>query len=308
VNERDARIAPSGEQIEISFGNQRAVVVEVGGGLRSYSVGGRDALDGYAADEQAKSGRGQLLIPWPNRLEDGSYEFDGRRNQLPLTEPELSNAIHGLVRWANWTIGEREPDRVVMEYVIHPQPGYPFTLALSAEYALTKTGLTVQTTAHNVGAGACPYGCGQHPYLALGSPTVDGYELRAPGRRVLFSDERALPVGSEPVDGTEFDFRAGRRIGATRLDNAFTDLERGDDGRARVTLRDSGEERTVTLWVDESYRYLMLFTGDPLPDVNRRSLAVEPMTCPPNAFRTGESVIRLEPGQSTTTVWGIGTS
>ena len=107
-------IAPSGEQFELSFGDQRAVVVEVGGGLRSYAVGGRDVLDGYGADAMSTSGRGQLLMPWPNRVEDGSYEFDGTRQQLPLTEPERGNAIHGLVRWASWSAAGREPDRVAL--------------------------------------------------------------------------------------------------------------------------------------------------------------------------------------------------
>ena len=300
----DGTVAPSGEQVEISFEDQRAVVVEVGGGLRSYSAGGRDLLDGYRVDEQSASGRGQVLVPWPNRLQDGSYEFDGRSHQLPLTEPEHSNAIHGLVRWTAWRIGEREEHRVVMEYVIHPQPGYPFTLGLAIEYALSKGGLSVRTTARNLGSDACPYGCGQHPYLTLGTPTVDTVELQAPGQRVLISDERDLPTGSEPVEGTEYDFRAPRAIGTTTLDNAFTDLARDDDGRARVRLRDP-DGAAATLWVDESYGYLMLFTGDTRPDVNRRSLAVEPMTCPPNAFRTGDSLIRLEPGGSTTSTWGI---
>ena len=305
MNDGNAQVPPSGEQLEISLRDQRAVVVEVGGGLRSYSVAEQEILDGYGPDEQAQSGRGQLLIPWPNRLQDGSYEFDGQRHQLALTEPELSNAIHGLVRWAAWTIGERHSDLIVMKHVIHPQPGYPFTLALDVEYALGDAGLSVQTTARNLGAEACPYGCGQHPYLTVGSATVDTNELHAPGGEVLVSDERDLPAGSQPVDGTEFDFRAGRTIGATKLDNAFTNLERGEDGRARVVLRDPGGGRATTLWMDESYRYVMLFTGDTRPDVDRRSLAVEPMTCPPNAFRTGDSVIRLEPGESITTVWGI---
>jgi aldose 1-epimerase len=304
VSAGDGTVAPSGEQVEISFEDQRAVVVEVGGGLRSYSAGGRDFLDGYGVDEQSASGRGQVLVPWPNRLQDGSYEFDGRSHQLPLTEPEHANAIHGLVRWTAWRIGEREAHRVVMEYVIHPQPGYPFTLGLGIEYALSKGGLSVRTTARNLGSDACPYGCGQHPYLTLGTPTVDTVELQAPGQRVLISDERDLPTGSEPVEGTEYDFRAARAIGTTTLDNAFTDLARDDDGRARVRLRDP-DGAAVTLWVDESYGYLMLFTGDTRPDVNRRSLAVEPMTCPPNAFRTGDSLIRLEPGGSTTSTWGI---
>jgi aldose 1-epimerase len=308
VSVGDAGNAPSGEQVEISVESQRAVVVEVGGGLRSYSAAGRDVLDGYGVDEPSASGRGQVLVPWPNRLKDGSYEFDGHSHQLPLTEPEHSNAIHGLVRWAAWRIGEREPQHVVMEHVIHPQPGYPFTIGLGIEYALSEEGLSVRTTARNLGPDPCPYGCGQHPYLTLGTPTVDTLELQAPGQRVLISDERDLPTGSESVDGTDYDFRAPRVIAGTKLDNAFTDLARDDDGRAYATLRDPDGGAEVTLWVDESYRYLMLFTGDTRPDVNRRSLAVEPMTCPPNAFRTGDSLIRLEPGDSATAAWGISPS
>jgi aldose 1-epimerase len=305
VTDGDGTVAPSGEQFEISSGDRQAVVVEVGGGLRSFSVGGRDVLDGYGIDEPASSGRGQVLVPWPNRLQDGSYAFDARSHQLPLTEPEHGNAIHGLVRWVPWRIGEREADRVVMEHVIHPQPGYPFTLGLSVEYGLAEEGLSVRTTARNLGPDACPYGCGHHPYLTLGSPTVDTVELQAPGRRVLVSDERDLPIADEPVEGTEYDFRAPRAIGTTQLDNAFTDLARDEDGRARVRLRDPDSGAAVTLWLGESYRYLMVFTGDTRPDVNRRSVAVEPMTCPPNAFRTGDSLIRLEPGESTTAIWGI---
>jgi aldose 1-epimerase len=296
---------PSGAQFEISFEAQRVVVVEVGGGLRSYTAAGRDVLDGYAVDERAQSGRGQVLLPWPNRLQDGSYEFDGRRHQLPLTEPDLSNAIHGLVRWESWRAEEHDARRVVMAHTIHPQPGYPFTLELRIEYALSDNGLSVTMTARNAGSDTCPYGCGQHPYVTLGTATIDGLKLHAPGRRVLTHDSRELPNGSEPVDGTAFDFRAGRVIGATKLDNSFTDLERDEDGRARVTLSDPKDGRAVTVWMDDSYRHLMLFTGDPLPDVNRRSLAVEPMSCPPNAFRSGDSLVRLEPAASTTSTWGI---
>jgi aldose 1-epimerase len=294
---------PSGEQIEIALGDRRAVVVEVGGGLRTCSAAGRELLDGYGADEMSTSGRGQVLIPWPNRIQDGSYEFEGRSHQLPIDDVSEQDAIHGLVHWAGWTVGEREPHRVVMRHLIYPRPGYPFSLAVSVEYALSTGGLHVTTTATNVGSATCPYGCGAHPYLRAGIEPVDSARLRAPGRTVLVSDERGIPVRSEPVEGTDFDFRRPRPIGATRLDNAFTDLERDENGVARVSL--SGPEGEVSLWVDESYPYLMLFTGDALPDVDRRSLAVEPMSCPPNAFRTGESLIRLEPGQSFTSIWGI---
>jgi aldose 1-epimerase len=300
-----AMIAPSGEQIEIVAGDQQATVVEVGGGLRSYCVGSRNLVDGYGADEMSSSGRGQSLTPWPNRLQDGSYEFDGRRHQLPLNEPQRHNAIHGLVRWATWTARVREAHRVVMEHLLYPQPGYPFSLRLSIEYALSDSGLRVRTTATNVGVAPCPYGSGNHPYLTLGTATIDALILRAPGRTVLRSDERGLPIGAEAVKDTQYDFRQPRRVGSTTLDHAFTDLERDDDGLAHVRLQDPDQGTEVSLWVDESYPYLMLFTGDPLPDVRRRSLAVEPMTCPPNAFRTGDALIRLEPGSSFTSTWGI---
>jgi aldose 1-epimerase len=295
---------PTGEQHEIAHDDQRVVVVEVGGGLRSYAVGERQILDGYGAGEMATAGRGQVLAPWPNRLEDGSYEFEGRRHQLPLSEPEHANAIHGLVRWAAWEAREREPHRVVLGHVVHPRPGYPFTLELCVAYELSEGGLAVQTTATNVGTETCPYGSGAHPYLSVGTATVDDIVLRVPARTALRSDERGIPVDTLPGDGTELDFRAARPIGGAKLDHGYTDLERDDDGFARVELRARDGGRGVTLWVDEGHPYLMVFTGGH-PAVERRGLAVEPMTCAPNAFRSGDGLLRLEPGVSVTTSWGI---
>jgi aldose 1-epimerase len=300
-----AVIAPSGEQIEIAADDQRAVVVEVGGGLRTYASGSRELIDGYGAEEMCSSAKGQVLIPWPNRLQEGSYEFDGRCHQLPLNEPERRNAIHGLVRWATWSAVVRQPHRVVMEHVLYPQPGYPFSLELSIEYALSDSGLHVRTTATNVGAVPCPFGSGAHPYLTLGTAAIDRLILRVPGSTVLRSDERGIPTGAETVEGAEYDFRQPRPIGALALDNAFTDLDRDANGLAHVELRDPDQGKWVSLWVDENYPYLMVFSGDPLPDVHRRSLAIEPMTCPPNAFRTGVGLIRLEPGSKITSTWGI---
>jgi aldose 1-epimerase len=296
--------APSGEQFEIAFENQRAVVVEVGGGLRTYAVDGRDVIDGYGVDEMSTGGRGQVLIPWPNRLQDGSYEFDGRRHQLPLTEPEHANAIHGLVRWTPWHVRQREPHRVVLEHVVHPQPGYPFCLEVTIEYELSASGLAVRTTATNVGAARCPYGSGAHPYLTVGAETIDDALLCVPARTALRSDDRGIPVGTVPVDRTELDFRSPRPIGATKLDHGYTDLERGEGGLARVELTAGQGRVRLTLWLDERYGYLMVFTGD-RPDVNRRGLAVEPMTCAPNAFRSGEGLLTLEPGDSHTATWGL---
>jgi aldose 1-epimerase len=297
---------PSGAQHEIRHGDQHAVVVEVGGGLRSYVAAGGDLLDGYAIDARCSGGRGQPLLPWPNRLQDGRYEFDGESFQLPLTELETRCAIHGLTRWANWAPTQEGPARVAMEHVLYPQPGWAGTLALRIEYELGEDGLTVTTTATNVGSRDCPFGAGQHPYLTLGTATIDSLILQAPGRRYLEADERGIPTGSRPVKSTELDFRSPREIGPAQLDHAFTDLERDHDGIARVRIATAGGGSRATLWVDDTYTYLMLFTGDTLaPDQRRRGLAIEPMTCPPNALQSGEGVVRLAPGNTFTARWGI---
>lgn len=291
--------SPTGRQFEISSGDQRAWIVEVGGGLRRYTAGTREVVDGYAEHELCTSGRGQCLIPWPNRVRDGRYEFARARQQLALTEPSKGNAIHGLVRWASWTVRAHDSDRVELAHTLHPQPGYPHTLELSLDYRLGLEGLTVATRATNVGSSACPFGAGAHPYLAAHTPSVDTAMLRAPGRTRLLADERGVPTGRAPVAGTVYDFREPRPIEALQLDTAFTDLDRGDDGDARVQL-----DGTV-LWFGEEYTHVMLFTGDSLPDVNRRALAVEPMTCAPNAFVSGDGLRTLAPGESFAAAWGI---
>lgn len=295
---------PSGEQIEIAFGAQRAVVVELGGALRSYEANGLPVLDGYGPDEMCSAGRGQTLVPWPNRIADGRYEFRGKTHQIALNEPDRRTAIHGLVRWVSWQVAEREPHRVVMTHLLHPQPGYPFALALRLEYVLTAAGLSVCTRATNVGGDPCPFGAGAHPYLTVGTESVDPVVLRAPGRVLLVADDRGIPTGEEAAAATDYDFTSAREVGASELDTAYTDLERDADGLAWVELR-APDGRTAALWLDESYSFLMLFTGDPLPEVNRRSLGIEPMTCAPNAFRSGDGLRTLAPGESFTACWGI---
>jgi aldose 1-epimerase len=299
-------VAPSGEQHEIRRGDQRAVVVEVGGGLRVYETADGALLDGYGPNEMCSGGRGQPLIPWPNRVRDGVYQFESTRQQLALSEPEAHNAIHGLVRWANWTAAQAHSDRVVMEHFLHPQAGWPWSLHVQIEYSLDDHGLTVTTTATNVGAHRCPYGAGQHPYLTLGTEKVDSLVLQAPGHRFLESDRRGIPTATHAVDGTRFDYRQSRELGDAELDVGYTDLERDDDGRARVRLGAPELGRRATLWMDEAYGFLMVFTGDTLAlEARRRGLAVEPMTCAPNALRSGEGLVVLEPGASHRGRWGI---
>ena len=204
---------PSGEQYELRHGEQRAVVVEVGGGIRAYEATGRRILDGYPSERMASGGRGQPLLPWPNRLRDGRYEWDGQMLQLDLSEPAAANAIHGLLRWRNWSVGTQTPSSVTMSHTLHPSPGYPFALSLIT-YELDTSGLSVATRALNVGSSAAPYGVGFHPYLSPpGTALVDDCALRLPAATRLVADERGIPavLRSGRGDGLRFSRRAPPR-------------------------------------------------------------------------------------------------
>ena len=282
-------------------------MTEVGAGLRTFTVGAAPVIDGYAEHEMCDVCRGALLLPWPNRIEDGSYEFDGRRHQTPLTEPARQNALHGLTRWSNWALQGSGPDWVRLELILHPQEGYPFSLALEVEYRLAANGLTVRTSGTNIGEGPLPYGTGHHPYFTVGG-LIDEAQLKLPALLRLEANDRLIPTGrSQKVRGTEYDFLELRQIGKLQMDTAFASVVPDTDGRIRSVLQSARGERQVTMWMEPPYAYLMVFTGDAIPQRHRRrqSIAIEPMTCAPNAFRTGDGLRRLKPGESLTTSWGI---
>jgi aldose 1-epimerase len=300
------RRPPSGGQIEVASGDWRLTVVEVGGGIRTLRHRDWDVLDGYPLGRMCHGARGQPLIPWPNRIDQGRYTFDGQSFQLALTEPSRSGAIHGLTRWSRWSVLDRGAASIVMAYTLDPQPGYPFSLALELHYHLGDDGLVVRTTAENVGDARCPFGVGFHPYFSCGDAHVDASLLHVPAAEYLLTDSRGIPKGRSPVEGSPVDFRSLRPIGALALDHSFASLRRDLDGRSRVRLVSADERRRIAVWLDESYRYVEIFSGDTLPEgERRRGLGVEPMTCPPNAFATGEAVRALEPGESWQCAWGV---
>jgi aldose 1-epimerase len=298
-------LPPSGDQYEISAGGYRAVVTESGAALRVLEHDGVPLIDGFGEDEIAPGGRGQLLMPWPNRIRDGAYHCGGRELQLPLTEPSLRNASHGLARWAAWSLEEHTDASVTLTYRLMAQTGYPWTLDLRVVYDLSADGLTVTQSATNLAETPAPYASGAHPYLSVGPGPVDGWELTLPAATRSLADDRLLPVGREDVTGTDFDFRIARPIKTVGFNDAFTSLVRDEDGVATVVLSSPGDGRSVALWVDQHHRWLQVFSADDVPGTARRSLAVEPMTAQADAFRTGEDVVELAPGDDFAASWGI---
>ena len=299
----------TGQQYRIEAGPYRADVTELGAGLRELVFRDEPVILGYEADDLPPAGAGQLLAPWPNRIEGGQYAFGGAEFQLALSEPARGNAIHGLTRWTAWTLVSHDAGSVLLRSDAHGYQGYPFGLEIEAGYRLhPDSGLHVAITARNRGSRAAPYGTGSHPYLTVRTASVDDCELSLPAATWLPMDDRGIPRGAPaPVEGTPYDFRQPRRIGGTRLDHALSGLHRDGDGRAWAHLSaDGGSGARVSLWAGEGYRWLQVFTGDPLgPDRRRKALAVEPMTCPPNAFVTGDDLLVLQPGQAVTHTWGI---
>jgi aldose 1-epimerase len=296
----------TGEQYQIRAGDYAATVTALGAGLRALTRGGTALITGFDADALPPHGSGQLLTPWPNRVDRGTYSFDGATHHLALSEPDKDNAIHGLTRYALWEAVTHEPTSVTLRSRGHGVQGYPFAVQVDATYSLdAANGLAVTITAANVGSRPAPWGTAHHPYLTVATQGIDDSELGLPAASWLPVDDRLIPSGPpQDVAGTEFDFRVPRKLASTVLDHAFTGLSRDADGLAWVRLAGGGAR--TGMWMDASYGWLQVFTSDSLePERYRAAVAVEPMTCPPNAFASGIDRIRLEPGDSVTHRWGL---
>lgn len=294
---------PSGRQHPIVSDGHRAVAVEVGGGIRRYDVGGRAVLAGYSESAMAPKCAGMVLAPWPNRIAGGRYRHAGEDHQLAVTEPDTGNAIHGLARWARWTTADERSDSVALAYDVPPQTGYPFQVQVTVRWSVGPDGLRADHTATNIGDAPAPFGLGVHPYLDIGGGAFDDVWLQVPAGRRLLVDAHQIPTGSEAVDGSDYDLRTGHPLGALRLDTCFTDLQRDDAGLARVRLS-TVDNHAVEVWMDAAFGYVQTFTGQRF-DGRSDAVAVEPMTCPPDAFNSGDGLVVLAPGDQWHGSWGI---
>ena len=311
TSDPDAGGAPlpvSGAPVTLVHGPYRAELAGVGATLRALTHDGRDLVVPFDVDAVRPLFRGALLAPWPNRVVDGRYvDDDGVERQLAVSEVERGHALHGLVAWAEWQVEEAGPTRASFATELAPSDGYPWRLRLRAEHELADEGLTTTVTATNVGVGTAPYGVAPHPYLVAGEGRVDDWTLTLPAASWLdVTDDRLVPLDLHGVDEKpEFDFRASRRLGDTFVDHAFTDLEPGEGGLVRATVVAADGRGVAMTWGPE-LPWVQVHTADrPDPADDRVGLAVEPMTCPPDAFSSGTDLVRLAPGEQHTAAWTI---
>lgn len=292
----------------LTHGAYSATIASVGATLRELTVDGRHLVVPFDADEVRPAYRGAILAPWPNRVVDGVYAFDGVSYQLPLTEPKRGHALHGLLVWTRFEIIEATDREAVFEAEVVPSDGYPFPLRVQVAYALGDDGLSTTVTAVNAGTSAAPYGTAPHPYLIAGPGHVDDWTLELPAATVLeVTPDRLIPTETRGVaDHPEFDFRKARAIDDVFIDHAFTDLARDATGTAAVRVRAADGTGVEMAWGTE-LPWVQVHTADrdDAPEISRIGLAVEPMTCPPDAFTSGTDLVRLEPGATHTASWRI---
>lgn len=294
----------SGLQYEISLGDQSATITDIGAKVRRYAVDGRDVFTPFGADEVAPAAHGAVLAPWPNRLRDGRYRLGETEYQLDISEPPTNTAIHGLVMWQRWQALEVTASGVVLELRLAPSPGYPFELLLRLGYRLGSDGLHVDAAARNLGAEPAPYGIGFHPWLSPGTGNLDECTFQLDAATRVRTDDRLLPVGTEPASG-RYDLRAGQPVRGLDLDDAYLDVER-TDGLSWARLR-GPDGATAAVWMGEAFAAWQVCTGDHITAAHRRTgVAAEPMTCIADAFRTGDLLVMLAPGQSHEVSWGAG--
>ena len=302
----------SGSQHRLRAGGYEAVVASVGASLRVLRDDHGDLVVPYDVDVMRPAMRGALLAPWPNRTADGRYEFDGIVHQLPLSESELQNAAHGLVAWQDFTVVSKDESHVALTGTIEAQPGYPWRVRVEVSFDLDADGLRQRVVATNEASTPAPFGAGGHPYLLAGPAipgAVDGWSLELPADQVMqVSPDRLLPVGVESVEehGGILDFRERRLIGETVLNHAFGALRRDADGLTRVRVTDP-RGLGVELACDNASRWIQVYTADAGdPEDRRHAVAVEPMTCPPDALNSKIDLIQLAPGATYSMEWRIG--
>ncbi|MGR0158484.1 aldose 1-epimerase family protein [Paenarthrobacter nitroguajacolicus] len=302
LHQSESRRFATGRQFEIRRDDALAVVTELAAGLRLYSRGGVQLTESYGDDQIPPGATGITLAPWANRVENGVWYLEGKKQQLDITEATRNNASHGLLRNTGYTLVDESEFSVTLEVTVFPQHGYPFLVRHRVRYELDQNlDLRVSQTLINDSQSKAPFVLGAHPYLRVGDVAPEDLVLTVQAGTRLVADEQLIPRSTAPVGG-DYDFAAGATVGGLLVDVALTDLT-FDGGTARHTLT-APDGRSVSLEQDESCRYVHVFVTDTFPG-RSKAVAIEPMTGPANAFNSGDGLRWLSPGEAFTMRWGI---
>lgn len=282
----------------------RAVVSARGASLRALSVDGLELIRS-TRDPTPQLAAGTVLVPWPNRVEGASWVHRGQRLELDVTEPAAGNAIHGLLAEHDYSLLERGESWLTLSAPVVGHAGYPFELQTELRYELGPDGITAGHRIRNSGGAPAPVALGVHPYLRVGDWPVEELRLTLPAGAILPLDERHFPGQRRAVQGRSESLGDGPRVAEIVSHACFTELERGG-GRLNAELT-APNGRGVRLWADPDFGYVQIYVTPDFPtDAGATTaIAIEPMTAPPNALRSGEGLRWLAPGETWELGWGI---
>jgi aldose 1-epimerase len=275
-----------------------SILPQLGGMLNAYSVNGVNVIDGISLDQDGiddyfSTFKSSVLLPYPNRISDAKFDFNGKEHRLHCNEENLNNALHGFIYNKTFKIIDSNCDAdhgmVLLQYVYEGgEEGFPYPFEVTLEYNFYISGrLTCKCGIKNVGKETMPLGIGWHQYFSFGD-TVDDLSLTFSPDQQLKVNEKMIPTGEkvavEAVSG---------KIGNSTYDDCFT-------LKGHFVSLKHPELGELIIDCGQDYPFLQFYTPP-----HRRSIAIEPMTCPPNVFNNREGLIELKPGISKETSFSM---
>ncbi len=288
----------------LESGAEVSILVTQGGAIHALLLSHQNNLVSTIAGNENQmdfiqnvSYRGSKLSPFPNRIENGTYSFENQKYQLPCNNG--AHSLHGLLCNSVFEIVKELVTDTFAEIKLTysydgTDSGYPFLYTIDITYNLSNTGLRIQTEIKNSGTTEMPIGDGWHPYIRV-TNKVDDLLLQIPSHKKIILNATGIPTGEYALK--QF-FTAPTKIGADLFDDCF-ELYGSNDG-FQTKLIDVVNNRTLIVWQDQHYKYLQVYIP---PD--RKSIAIEPMTCAPNAFNSGLGLLVLKPNDFITFTFGI---
>lgn len=274
-------------------------------------TGRQDIIHGYSEIEDKAGSMGEVLFPFPGRVENSRYQFGGKEYRLSDVKIKDGHAIHGFVRGVDWQVEKKTNlNEVVLSYKMtkaeYRAKGYPFSVKITINYSLGDNGLNCRAKVENIGQEPAPFGLGFHPYFTVGTDNINDMTIWIKAKKLVEFNSGLKPTGKFiDIDGNNLDFNPPKKIGTRIIDNCYSELEY-TNSICQTELTD-GKDRKITIWQDENFPYLQVYSADTIGDKHRRrGFAVEPQTCSGFAFNLPEMGLKvLQPGEVFMASWGI---
>ena len=279
-------------KITNSNGDYAVINLQTGASLIELNLAGLSLIDLPGSNNHPLESNpyhpSALLTPWVNRVRNGNYSFKGKNYQLPINEPALGNAIHGLLARKSFTLVKQSSSSVTLKHEYKgEEPNYPFPFQFQYTYTLSDSGaLEVTFKAKNTGKGPLPFACGWHPYFSFPDTTVADLEINFKPISRFLSDSQMIPLKEENLNGKQ-----QFKFSTDKIDHVFR-LEPMEIHRTEF-IDTKHQKRLILEQSSILFPFLVVFQPE-----GYSSVAIEPMTANTDAFNTGDGLIELAPSEA----------